>query len=32
MVRNSTLELCTEESVCAPPQNKYEKHSGVSVS
>lgn len=31
MVKNSTLEQCTEESVCAPPQSKYEKHFGVPV-
>lgn len=32
MVKNSTLEQCTEESVWALPQSKYEKHSGVSIS
>lgn len=31
MVKNSTQEQCTEESVHAPSQSKYGKHSGVSV-
>lgn len=28
MVKNFILEQYTEESVCAPPQSKYEKHFG----